>query len=133
MKQLAILSIGLCVLAVGTLVTEPTSATQWECGERSNLPAVGKNYCAGGDFRQSEFLLEKAFNALFKKHKAAGSDTSVLISAQSDFRSYRDNQCATENKHTEDKPFHSMMVAQCKTRLTKLRIDELKHMQQQDQ
>lgn len=132
MKKLFLQSSGLCLIAIATLLTPSVNATKWECGERSNLPLEGKNYCAAGDFRQSEINLAKVLNALIEKHKIALDDTSILINAQRDFESDRDKQCATENKRTEDKPYHPMIVAQCKTRLTNLRIAELKRMQQQD-
>jgi uncharacterized protein YecT (DUF1311 family) len=108
------------------------AATKWECGERSNLPIEGRNYCAAGDFRHSEINLGKALDALLEKHKAAFGDASALSKAQSAFESYRDNQCAAENKRIEDKHFHPMVVAQCKTRLTNLRMDELNRMLQKD-
>ena len=104
----------------------------WECGERSNLPQEGKNYCAAGDFRQSSINLAKVFDVILDKHKAAYGNANALIDAQKAFESYRDNQCTAENKRIADKPFHPMIVAQCKTRHTNLRIDELKRMQKKD-
>jgi len=119
--------------ALALLVTATTaSAAKWECGERSNLSVEGKNYCAAGDFRQSEFRLQKAFDALLKKFSKTHSDVSTLTDAQNAFESYRDNQCAAENKRIEEKPYHSMVVAQCKSRLTNIRIDELRGMLEQD-
>jgi uncharacterized protein YecT (DUF1311 family) len=108
------------------------AATKWECGERSNLPIEGKNYCAAGDFRHSEKNQGKVLDALLKKHTAAFGDSNALSIAQSAFESYRDNQCAAENKRIENKHFHPMVVAQCKTRLTNLRIKELNRMLQKD-
>jgi len=115
-----------------TLLTTPASAKVWECGERSNLPPEGKNYCAAEDFRQTEIDLRKVLNGLLVKHKAAYGDATALQNAQSAFESYRDNQCAAESKRIEDKPYHPMIVAQCKSRRTNLRIDELKRLQQQE-
>lgn len=104
------------------------AASKWECGERSNLPVEGKNYCAAGDFRQSEINLAKVLDGLLAKHKVEIGGSSALSNAQSAFEAYRDNQCAAENRRNENKPFHPMIVAQCKSRLTNLRIDELKRM-----
>lgn len=115
-------------IVVAVQLITPVSATKWECGERSNLPQEGKNYCAAGDFRQSETDLGKVLEVLLKKHKVLFDDTSALVNAQSAFESYRDNQCVAENKRIEEKVYHAMIVAQCKTRLTNLRIDELKRM-----
>ncbi len=128
MKQLIALSIGLCALASTILLTTSAYAAAWECGERSNLPLEGKNYCAAGDFRQAEINLGKVLDVLLKKHQLTFGDNRALRNAQSAFESYRDNQCSAENQRLEDKPFHPMIVAQCKTRLTNLRIDELKRM-----
>lgn len=118
-----------CVLILATFLTTSVSANEWECGERSNLPLVGRNYCAAGDFRQTEINLEKVLNKLIEKYQAAAGDTSALIDSQTEFEMYRDNECAVENKQLEDKPYYPMMVAQCKTRLTNLRIAELNALQ----
>lgn len=104
---------------------------KWECGERSNLPIEGKNYCAAGDFRQTEITLKKVLDDVLKKHKQVFGDATVLTDAQIAFESYRNKQCEAENKRVAHKPFHPMIVAQCKTRLTNLRINELNRMQQQ--
>jgi len=112
-----------------SLLTTAVTAKTWECGERSNLPLEGRNYCAAGDFRQSEIDLRNALDALLKKYIIAFGDASAMSNAQSAFELYRDNQCSAENKHIEDKPFYPMIVAQCKTRMTNLRIDEIKRMQ----
>lgn len=103
-------------------------ATLWECGERSNLPQQGKNYCAASDFRHSEHTLKDLFTALQSIHQQRYGSSDNLSEAQRAFAIYRDHQCSAENKHIDDKPFHPMIVAQCKTRLNNLRIDELKRM-----
>lgn len=113
-------------LLIVIILSAPVSANKWECGERSNLPLEGKNYCAAGDFRQAQINLGKVFNKLLIKQQAASGDATVLIESQREFASHRDEQCAAESKRLEDKPYHPMIVAQCKTRLTNLRIDDLK-------
>jgi len=117
-----------CVLTVIAVLSTSVSAGTWECGERSNLPPEGKNYCAAGDFRQAQNKLEKLFGDLLKQHKERFGDGDSLASAQNAFKSYRDNQCTAENQRIEEKAYHPMIVAQCKTRLTNLRIDELNRM-----
>ncbi len=120
----------LLAVALTALLATSVDARKWECGERSNLPPDGKNYCAAGDFRQAEINLAKVLKILHTKHQRAYGDASALMDAQNAFESYRDNQCVAENKRIKDKPFHPMIVAQCKTRLTNLRIDELHRMRQ---
>ncbi|MBX2882848.1 MAG: DUF1311 domain-containing protein [Granulosicoccus sp.] len=115
-------------LIIVSELTIPVHASKWECGERSNLPMEGKNYCAAGDFRQSQINLKKLLAVLRKKHVAAFGDDDALIEAQTAFENYRDSQCVAENRRVEEKSFHPMIVAQCKTRLTNLRIDEIKRM-----
>jgi len=112
------------------LLISSAIAAEWECGERSNLPQAGKNYCAAGDFRQSEINMGKALNTLLEKYMQAYGNTRALNKTQSAFASYRDNQCAIENKRIEEQSFHSMIVSQCKTRFTNLRIDEINRMLQ---
>lgn len=125
MKRLALAALFLLPVVTG-------AATKWECGERSNLPMDGKNYCAAGDFRYAELNQNKALQALVEKHTIAYGDASALNNAQSAFESYRNHQCIAENIRIEDKPFHPMLVAQCKTRLTNLRNGELERMLQKD-
>lgn len=129
-EQLAKTFKSYCLLLLLVLLAAPAFATKWECGERSNLPMEGKNYCAAGDFRKAEIYQEKELVKLRKKYKVAFGDASALASAQSEFEADRDKQCLAENQRIEDKPYHPMVVAQCKTRLTNLRIDELKLMLQ---
>jgi len=119
------------VLIALILGSSSLNATSWECGERSNLPQEGKNYCAAGDFRQSQINLAKVLERLLEKQLVSFGDTTALTRAQDAFKSYRDNQCIAENRRIEDKPYHPMLVAQCQTRLTNLRIDELKRLQDQ--
>jgi len=123
----------LCLFGLLSILAAPASANTWECGERSNLPQKGKTYCAAGDFRQSRANLAKVLALLFEKHQAAYGDATNLSNAQSAFETYRDAQCAAQNRRIEDKPFHPMIVAQCKTQLTNLRIDELKRMLEKSQ
>ena len=88
----------------------------------------GKNYCAAGDFRHADATLAKVLETALAKHQAAFVDARALRDAQSAFETYREKQCAAENKRIEHQPFHPMVVAQCKTRLTNLRISEIKRM-----
>jgi len=124
-------------LALAILLFYPLHAwaadAKWECGERSNLPIDGRNYCAAGDFRQSEINQKKVLDIVLKKHKDTFGDANALIQAQSAFESYRNKQCEAENIRVATKPFHPMIVAQCKTRLTNWRIDELNRMLQRQQ
>ena len=87
-----------------------TGAKTWECGERSNLPQEGKNYCAAGDFRQSKVNLAKVYNSMLDQYIAAYGNAEHFIDAQSAFESYRDNQCAAENKRIADKPFYPCLL-----------------------
>lgn len=105
----------------------------WECGERSNLPQAGKNYCAAGDFRQSEINLKKVLVALLRIHETKYGHIDTLNASQTAFDTYRANQCLAENQRIANKPFYEMIVAQCKTRLTHLRIVELERMLKKDQ
>ena len=117
------------IALLGIALTSPvTQGVLWECGERSNLPIEGKNYCAAGDFRQSEINLRKVLAVLADKHLTAYGDSNALAEAQKAFAMFRDNQCLAESRHIEQKPFHPMIVAQCKTRLTNARIAQLKRM-----
>jgi len=111
------------------LPTTAVDAAKWECGERSNLPIEGKNYCAAGDFRQSDIALTKLFSTLIERYQLADVDTSSLEKSQVAFEAYRENHCDAENKIIEKKSFHPMIVAQCKTRLSNLRISDLRQMQ----
>lgn len=123
--RLRILALSLVFIFLLSLLMARSFATEWECGERSNLPQEGKNYCAAGDFRHAEAKLQKMLAALIKQFNTSNQDAGALQSVQKAFEANRAKQCETENKHAEDKAYHPMMVAQCKTRLTNLYIDEL--------
>ena len=56
-----------------------TGAKTWECGERSNLPQEGKNYCAAGDFRQSKVNLAKVYNSMLDQYIAAYGTPSISL------------------------------------------------------
>ena len=103
-KQRIKLSLGLCVAVIAFVALKPASAAIWECGERSNLPPEGKNYCAAGDFRQSELNMKKILDVLLAKHKEAFGDISALSNSQSAFESYRDNQCVSCLLYTSPSP-----------------------------
>ena len=133
MKRSVPLFAAAVTIGVAAALSDVAVATEWECGERSNLPMAGKNYCAAGDFRQSAINLSAVLNDLLDRHQQKYGDTSELNASQIAFESYRDNQCIAENRRIENKPFHPMIVAQCKTRLSNLRIDELRRMLQRDQ
>ncbi len=115
---------------VVTPVMMPTSvlATEWECGERSNLPLEGKNYCAAGDFRLAQARMVTIIDELMEKHRLVFGDAEDLQHAQKSFEAYRGYQCAAENKRIKEKPYYPMVLAQCKTRFTNIRIDELTHL-----
>ncbi len=115
-------------LALVSSLAPSAHAAKWECGERSNLPIEGKSYCAAGDFRQSETNLGKLLDALIARHHSKFGDAEALMESQRTFELYRDAHCTAENKRVEDQPFHSMMVSQCKTRLTNLRMQEIDEM-----
>ena len=108
--------------------TTQASAKKWECGERSNLPLEGKNYCAAGDFRQSEINLLKVFDPLVERYKHIYGNATDLQQAQDAYEMYRSSQCIAENQRIADEPYYPMLVAQCKTKLTNLRIGELQRM-----
>ena len=57
-----------------------TGAKTWECGERSNLPQEGKNYCAAGDFRQSKINLAKVYNSMLDQYIGAYGNADHFLS-----------------------------------------------------
>jgi len=123
MKQLRPFVSLLLVLHAAT-----TSAGTWECGERSNLPIEGKNYCATGDFRQIESDLAALFNKITQDYTIRFGNTVELEKSQLAFLRYRDNHCIATSKRVADKPFYPMMIAQCKSRMSNSRIKELQQM-----
>ena len=126
-KQRIKLSLGLCVAVIAFVALKPASAAIWECGERSNLPPEGKNYCAAGDFRLADAELAMLFEQLLEIYQSSFEESAVLQQAQEAYLRYRQNHCIAENRRVLDKSYYDMMVAQCQTRLTNLRIDELQN------
>ena len=99
-------------------------ARKWECGERSNLPIEGKNFCAAGDFRQTEINLAKLLDALVAQEN--NGTTSIMVDEHKAFEADREARCASDTATSADKPWHPMILAQCKTRLTSQRIEQLR-------
>ncbi len=129
MKQ----TIKIIAVLLSTGLANSIQAGEWECGERSNLPIEGKSYCAAGDFRQAAINLDKILDELVARHASSFGDADALLESQRIFSDYRDAQCVAENKRVENQSFHPMMVAQCKTRLTNLRISEIQRMLERHQ
>ena len=109
------------------LLSTTAVAVEWECGERSNLPQEGKNYCAAGDFRLADAELAMLFEQLLEIYQSSFEESAVLQQAQEAYLRYRQHHCIAENRRVLDKSYYDMMVAQCQTRLTNLRIDELQN------
>jgi uncharacterized protein YecT (DUF1311 family) len=78
---------------------------------------------AGNDLRKSDQQLNAVYNKLRAKISDAGK--AKLQAAQQSWLRFRDQECEFETMGTVGGSIHSMIVANCLTRLTDHRIKDL--------
>ena len=81
------------------------------------------NQRAGSDLRKADERLNAAYNKLRARISDAGKKS--LQTAQQSWLRFRDQECEFETMGTVGGSIHSMVVAQCLTRLTDQRIKDL--------
>ncbi len=78
---------------------------------------AGMNLCAGRDLAAADQALNATYRALVAKITPVGR--SSLRAAEQAWIAYRDRQCAFETMGTADGSAHPMVVALCRTALTR--------------
>jgi uncharacterized protein YecT (DUF1311 family) len=101
------------VMAMATEALPVAAQTQTEMNDQ-----------AGRDYKQADRQLNDTYNALLAKLSADGK--ASLREAERAWIAFRDRECAFETMGSAGGSIHSMVVAQCATRLTGERIKELK-------
>lgn len=95
-----------------------------------SLPAAAQTQrdldaAAGTAFAQADRRLNAVYKGLMDKISANGQ--ARLREAQQSWLRFRDQECLFESLGTEGGSIHSMIVTQCRTRLTEQRVADLEH------
>jgi uncharacterized protein YecT (DUF1311 family) len=92
-------------------------------GAASSQTQMELNAQAASDLRRSDAQLNAVYNKLRAKISDAGKKS--LQTAQQSWLRFRDQECEFETMGTVGGSIHSMVVANCLTRLTDQRIKDL--------
>ena len=82
------------------------------------------NICADRDFHKADAVLNKTYQDTIKGMDAHTLD--LLRKAQRAWVAFRDGECTYESAENEGGSIYPMVYSGCLTRLTKLRIQQLK-------
>lgn len=123
--------------AFAVLAAAPAAAQDWDCSKADELPQMGMNWCAGQDYQAAD----KALNNLWPKIRASMKDDdaelkkidpslvgaeAALMKAQRAWIDYRDGQCEGEGFYARGGSLEGLLIATCKTRMTRERTEELR-------
>ncbi len=99
------------------------------------------NYCAAREFEAADKALNAQWARTAARMKAFDADYGgayndgrpgfyeTLLAAQRAWLAYRDGQCTSEGYQFRGGSMEPFMVATCRTRLTKLRTEELRELE----
>jgi len=115
-----------------------------DCSDTANMPQQAMNFCAAQDFRAADRVL----NAIWPEARqwAKEKDTAIeqwqpehavawdnLLKAQRAWIDYRDAHCMTESMYAAGGTLQPLLIASCRTTLTKERNRQLKSLIEFDQ
>lgn len=121
------------LLAAASSAAEPPNPA-WNCDDPQQQQEM--NWCAQQDFLKADAALNAQWEATAAqmKHRELMYDHShesrpgyfeVLLAAQRAWLAYRDQHCATEGYLARGGSLEPLLVATCKTALTKERTQQL--------
>lgn len=112
-----------------TLVPLASSASAqsapWECAKPAELPQQGMNYCAAKRFERADAALNAAWTLIRPAALKAQDGSDPMLEAQRAWINYRDGQCDAEGLVFEGGSLEPFIVANCRTRMTQDRTQEL--------
>jgi len=112
---------------------------QWNCDDP--VAQQEMNYCAAQDFHAADAVLNAQWKITAEGMKQADRETgpdfddgrpgyfATLLEAQRAWIKYRDGQCASEGYMFRGGSLEPFIVAGCRTRLTKMRTQELRDLE----
>lgn len=120
------------------LMASPPHEPQIDCSSDA-LPQQHMNWCAGQELQEADAALNAQWKLTREVMKTRDADFppedgrpgyfETLLQAQRSWIAYRDGQCASEGFLFRGGSMEPLMVASCKTRLTKLRTVELRELE----
>jgi uncharacterized protein YecT (DUF1311 family) len=118
----------LCAGSLGFLLAAATALAQDEPDCTSPQTQADMNTCADVDFAKADGEL----NGLWEDAKTnsenaddTGAQANALLTAQRSWLAFRDSQCELEGLAAAGGSIQSMLVANCKTRMTTERVKQL--------
>ncbi|MEO0635249.1 MAG: lysozyme inhibitor LprI family protein [Pseudomonadota bacterium] len=118
-KRASIALVGIFFTSAPALGFDP------DCSDPGNLPQQGMNYCAAKEFERADAALNAAWKLLRPTATKASDGSDPMLQAQRAWIRYRDGQCDAEGLHFEGGSLEPFIVAQCRTRMTQARTQEL--------
>ncbi len=107
------------------LLAAPAAAREVDGVNCANAMAQNDmNICADRDFHKADAALNKTYQDTIKGLDAHTLD--LLRKAQRAWVAFRDGECTYESAENEGGSIYPMVYSGCLTRLTKLRIQQLK-------
>ncbi|MET4700230.1 uncharacterized protein YecT (DUF1311 family) [Constrictibacter sp. MBR-5] len=111
------------VFAAILAVAAPVSAGASACRDAETQAAM--NACVGEAFAEADAALNRDYGRLRARLKEDASAERKLVAAQRAWIAFRDAECAFSASSVEGGSAHGMVVAECRTHLTRQRVKEL--------
>jgi uncharacterized protein YecT (DUF1311 family) len=95
-----------------------------DCANASSQTAM--NICADQAYKKTDAQLNSVYKQIVGRLKDNKDTLKLLVTAQRNWITFRDSQCAFETSASAQGSVYPMLVLQCRDGLTSKRIDELK-------
>ena len=112
-------------LLAGLLTAAPfSSAVANDCSNANTQLEL--NMCADQEFKETDAELNRVYNRLRVRLNDDAAAKDLLTEAQRAWLAFRDAECAFSTSESAGGSIHPMLVASCRTGLTKDRVDALR-------
>jgi uncharacterized protein YecT (DUF1311 family) len=114
----------LATIALLYLLLTPTIAARAEnCGDLATQSAM--NACADAELRASDAQLNATYNGIINRLRGLPTSRERLVASETAWFRFRDAECSFASSATDGGSVQPMIVATCKTALTKDRQKQL--------
>jgi len=118
MLRIAALSVSLLFLSL------PATAASSKCANAQDQATMTQ--CAGEDFAAADKKLNASYKEIQKRLTGDADGKALFVKAQRAWIAFRDAECAFSAGGASGGSIYPMLVASCKTDLTKQRNDQLR-------